>query len=51
MENKFEKPVMEVITFEAEDIITTSGGRPGCPTDMCPSYVVIENCPTDGMES
>ena len=23
--NKFEAPVMEIITFEAEDIITTSG--------------------------
>ena len=31
MENKFEKPVMEVITFEAEDdIITTSDP---CPSD------------------
>ena len=36
MENKFEKPVMEVITFEAEDIITTS-----CNDDH---HCYIEGC-------
>lgn len=30
-----EKPKMEVVQFEAEDIIVTS--TPGCPED-CPSY-------------
>ena len=36
MENKFEKPVMEVITFEAEDdIITTSGCFVVCKDDTC----------------
>ena len=38
MENKFEKPVMEVITFEAEDIITSS--RCGSDSDPCPSDCV-----------
>ena len=35
MENKFEKPVMEVITFEAEDIIVTSGCYMVCKDDTC----------------
>lgn len=30
MKEKFEKPVVEVITF-GEDIITTSGQNCGCP--------------------
>ena len=38
MKEKFEKPVMEKIKFEAEDIIVTSGE--GCSGDVrCP-----ENC-------
>lgn len=29
MKKKYEKPVMEVIVFETEDVITTSGYEPG----------------------
>ncbi len=35
---KFKKPEMDVVTFNAEDIIVTSG-------DLCSL-----NCPTDGSE-
>lgn len=35
MKNRFEKPMMEKINFEAEDIIVTSGG---CSSDAkCPT--------------
>lgn len=37
---KFEKPEMEKVTFEAEDVIVTSGG--GC-SGQCQS-VCIPNC-------
>ena len=28
---KFEKPKMETVTFDAEDVIVTSGGGKDCP--------------------
>ena len=39
---KYTKAQMEVIEFEAEDVITTSGGF-----DWCPSYWPPHPCPTD----
>lgn len=30
---KFEKPKMETVTFDAEDVIVTSGGRKDCSLD------------------
>ena len=38
----FEKPVFELIQFDANDIITASvepGG--GCPYDACPSQCLV----------
>ena len=40
---KYTKAQMEVIEFEAEDVITTSGG-PG--PDWCPGYS-YHPCPTE----
>jgi hypothetical protein len=39
---KFEKPEMEKIVFDAEDIIMTSGG--GCTAFTCDS---VETCPNN----
>lgn len=41
---KYTKAQMEVIEFEAEDVITTSGG-PG--PDWCTTYTLPHPCPTD----
>ena len=47
MKNKFEKPRMEKIEFEAEDIIVTSGGCNSdskCPTncsDVCTPHCFV----------
>ncbi len=30
---KFEKPKMETVTFDAEDVIVTSGGGKACPPE------------------
>lgn len=43
---KYTKAQMEVIEFEAEDVITTSGG-PGPGPDWCPSYTLPHPCPYD----
>lgn len=40
---KYTKAQMEVIEFEAEDVITTSGGGPG--PDWCPTYTLPHPCP------
>lgn len=37
---KYTKAQMEVIEFEAEDVITTSGGF-----DWCPGYTLPHPCP------
>ncbi len=37
---KYTKAQMEVIEFEAEDVITTSGGP-----DWCPGYTLPHPCP------
>lgn len=39
---KYTKAQMEVIEFEAEDVITTSGG-----TDWCPTFVPPHPCWND----
>ena len=44
MKEKFKKPVMEVIEFDAEDIICSSCGIDACPIDGCP------DCPGHGDE-
>ena len=39
---KFEKPAMEKVEFESNDVITTSGSISGCLTDCSP--VCSPNC-------
>lgn len=40
MKKQYESPVMEIVEFEAEDIITTSGNNNMLPTD--PSSQMLE---------
>ena len=43
MKEKYEVPVMEVITFASEDIITTSGLKPGTDPDVPNTDVGFED--------
>lgn len=49
MKEKFLKPEMEVITFNGEDIITTSGCGKDCPTNC--GMICANDCITVVHES
>lgn len=50
---KFEKPKMETVTFDAEDVIVTSGGGEVCDPDWSTGCSPVggwdpRKCPSDG---
>ncbi len=42
----FEKPILNLVKFELEDIITASGGG----EDDCPAYCATFDCPNDSSD-
>ena len=47
----FEKPVLNLVKFELEDILTASGEGPVEPSeDDCPAYCATHVCPNDTSE-